>query len=882
MKKLGLLCLLAFVGAVTHARASVCTTINGSSGQSAVQSALNSCGSGNTLALTGTLTVTSPLTQPCGVSMTGPVVPLSVYTDSAGYKHMGYLPTAKIQGNLGANNLVKWAACTSPMSFSYIETDGEQPSGGGGGSLYIPGNQNHVTVFGNYMHGMQGHGTSGGSDIQHDSAIILDGSNPGNNTQNVSITWNIFGNYSSAAGSGDCNNLMHLTGPPYEGGSPDNAGGTCAGLGIHTGATNLVVTNNVAINVEQGMKMYEGSSGNFCASCNFSFNDFSEIHRIAFETQITPTGTAELVSYNSYHDYFLASYYSMFLSMANGLTAVTNGIGNLAIGNPAAGTAHTGWLAIGHELWGHLSTAQNEMFQGDWSAAIGANLDGHEIVTNNSFCGPGSKGQSSSARMIYVDQNSSLAAFMSLSGNTPSTANAVNASGQSTCSVTASTTPTISPAAGAQTFPITVSLTNPGTGVNTNTSIWYTTDGSTPVPMTGSTQLYSAPFTLNAATTVKAVGMWGKPNQPSTYPPGYGFAPSSVLTAVYGGSSAAAAATPVFSPGTSSFATSLGVSISDATIGATIYYTSDGSTPTTSSTAYTGPITVTGASTVVKAMAIKSGYSQSATATATYTSTSFVSTPTFAPASGTTFTSSVSVSISDITPSSTIYYTIDGSTPTTGSTVYSGPLTISAITTVKAIAAASGLTNSSVGSATYSLVGPTVTDTPTASPAAGSYFSTQSVTLSDTTVGASICYTTDGTTPAATTAGTCSHGTTYSTAISVSSSETINAIGTLSGKTNSPVAAFVYGISAPTPSQRGNIDYTQIKSLERLGPGNMFQMANKGVYGDVNTATPCNSTNQGATAFVTDSTTAAYAAAISGGGSNKVHALCNGSAWVVD
>jgi hypothetical protein len=400
--------------------------------------------------------------------------------------------------------------------------------------------------------------------------------------------------------------------------------------------------------------------------------------------------------------------------------------------------------------------------------------------------------------------------------------------------------------------------------------------------MTGTAQLYSAPFSISSATTIKYVGMWGKPNQPSTYPSNYGFQPSPVSSANYTGTLATPAATPVLSPGSSSFATSLSVSISDATVGATIYYTTDGTVPTTSSTVYSGAFGIS-ASTVVKAMAIKSGYSQSATATATYISTTTVSTPTFSPPSGTTFTTIVSVSISDLTPSSTIYYTTDGSTPTTGSTVYSGPLTISATTTVKAIAAASGLTNSAVGSATYSLVGPTVTDTPSASPAAGTYFATQSVALSDATSGATICYTTDGvTTPAATTAGTCSTGTTYSTAISVSSTEIINAIGTKSGLTNSPVASFSYLISTPTPSQRGNIDYTQIKVAERLGPGNFFQMANVGTYSAVNTATPCNSTNEGATAFVTDSNSATYGATISGGGSNKVHALCNGTAWIVD
>ncbi len=76
-------------------------------------------------------------------------------------------------------------------------------------------------------------------------------------------------------------------------------------------------------------------------------------------------------------------------------------------------------------------------------------------------------------------------------------------------------------------------------------------------------------------------------------------------------------------------------------------------------------------------------------------------TPTFTPASGTTFSSTLSVSLADATPGAAIYYTTDGSTPTTGSQVYTSPFTISATTTVNAIAIASGDTQSAQGSASY-------------------------------------------------------------------------------------------------------------------------------------------------------------------------------------
>src|SRR6266700_4188335 len=163
---------------------------------------------------------------------------------------------------------------------------------------------------------------------------------------------------------------------------------------------------------------------------------------------------------------------------------------------------------------------------------------------------------------------------------------------------------------------------------------------------------------------------------------------------------ASAVATPTFSPGGGTYTGSVTVSISDATIGATIYYTTDGSTPTTSSAVYTGALTFT-QTTTLKAMAAATGMTNSGVASATYTvQQQQVATPTFSPGGG-TYTGSVTVSISDATSGATIYYTTDGSTPTTSSAVYSGALTFTQTTTLKAMAAASGMTNSGVASATY-------------------------------------------------------------------------------------------------------------------------------------------------------------------------------------
>src|SRR5438876_5301152 len=142
--------------------------------------------------------------------------------------------------------------------------------------------------------------------------------------------------------------------------------------------------------------------------------------------------------------------------------------------------------------------------------------------------------------------------------------------------------------------------------------------------------------------------------------------------------------------------------MSTATSGATIYYTTDGSTPTTASSAYTGPVPLT-TTTTLKAMAAASGMTNSSVTSATYTIVQPAAPPTFNPAGG-TFAGSVAVTMSTATSGATIYYTTDGSTPTTASSAYTGPVPLTTTTTLKAMAAASGMADSSVTSATYTIV----------------------------------------------------------------------------------------------------------------------------------------------------------------------------------
>ena len=223
-------------------------------------------------------------------------------------------------------------------------------------------------------------------------------------------------------------------------------------------------------------------------------------------------------------------------------------------------------------------------------------------------------------------------------------------------------------------------------------AIHYTIDGTTP---TINSLVYRAPLVVSTTTTVRAIATAS------------GFSTSGVASATYTITAAKqATATPTFSLAAGMYTTAVTVVIVDPTPGATIHYTTNGATPTTSSPVYSGPF-VANATTTVRAMALASTYNNSAISSAVYTiqlgsSGKATPTPTFSLASG-TYKSSQTLAINDAI-SARIYYSIDGSAPTIYSLPYRGPFTISATTTVRAFADASGYTRSTVNSAVYTII----------------------------------------------------------------------------------------------------------------------------------------------------------------------------------
>jgi hypothetical protein len=366
--------------------------------------------------------------------------------------------------------------------------------------------------------------------------------------------------------------------------------------------------------------------------------------------------------------------------------------------------------------------------------------------------------------------------------------------------------------------------------------------------------LYTGPISISSSTTLYAMAGTSNAAGPSTLGP-----PSSLVAGTYTIGGTPTASTPTFSPAAGTYGSAQSVTVSDATSGATIYYTTNGSAPTTSSTQYTGPITVSSTETL-QAIAAATGDSDSAVASAAYTiNTPVVATPAFSPGAG-GYTSGQSVTISDATSGATIYYTTNGSTPTTSSTQYTGPITVSSTETLEAIAVASGDSNSAVASAAYTITPPTVVATPTFLPAAGTYGSAQSVTLSDATSGATIYYTTNGSTPT-------TSSTPYTGPIAVGSTETLNAIAVASGDSNSAVASAVYTITATVATPTFSLASGTYSSAQSVTLSDATSGA--AVYYTTNGTTPTTSSTRYTGPITVSSTETLEAIAVALGDTNS-------------
>jgi PKD repeat protein len=215
---------------------------------------------------------------------------------------------------------------------------------------------------------------------------------------------------------------------------------------------------------------------------------------------------------------------------------------------------------------------------------------------------------------------------------------------------------------------VTLSATD---NLDTNPKIYYTTNGDEPT--TNSTP-YTIPINIPSTTTLKfiAVDISGNiaPVRSETYTINDTNAPT-------------VNATPSSGLYNSAFQVTL-TGIDDVDPNPKIYYTINGTEPSISSTQYNSPLNIID-TTILKFIAVDASGNISPVQTETYNVTDTYPPNATASLSETTVTLSAA---DNADPNPKIYYTTDGTDPTTSSTPYNGPFTIppAAITMVKFIA----------------------------------------------------------------------------------------------------------------------------------------------------------------------------------------------------
>ena len=306
---------------------------------------------------------------------------------------------------------------------------------------------------------------------------------------------------------------------------------------------------------------------------------------------------------------------------------------------------------------------------------------------------------------------------------------------------------------------VTLSMSEPG-------SIYYTINGNDP---STSSNLYTGPITIVTSTTLKYMAVDMANNT------------SPIYTQIYNIDTIPPTASAT--PSGSYYNSDQNVIISMSEPG-TIYYTTDGTIPTTSSSTYTNPITIA-SSTNLKYLAIDLAGNKSPIYTDTYTIDTIPPTASATP-SGSYYNSDQNVIISMSEPG-TIYYTTDGTIPTTSSSTYTNPITIASSTNLKYLAIDLAGNKSPIYTEIYNIL-PTSSATPTG----GLYNSAQFITLIMNEPG-TIYYTTDGTTPT-------NNSNIYTNPLTVTSNTTLKYLAIDSLGNQSPIYNQTYNIDTTPPT----------------------------------------------------------------------------------
>lgn len=206
-----------------------------------------------------------------------------------------------------------------------------------------------------------------------------------------------------------------------------------------------------------------------------------------------------------------------------------------------------------------------------------------------------------------------------------------------------------------------VSVIMSSSGGSGTVKMYYTIDGSIPSATNGI--LYTTPFTINKVTAVKAVAIDAINKQSDMQGQRYTFVlPKPVVT---------------ISPASGNFVDTISVSIAASKGKApyTIVYTTNGKNPDSSSTRYRRPFKVW-RNTTVKSACMDANKQISSITTNNYTFNIPLPTVTANPPGGNFYLGSVTIMLAANTPRppATIYFTTNGTNPTTSSAVYTSPI----------------------------------------------------------------------------------------------------------------------------------------------------------------------------------------------------------------
>ncbi|WP_162463206.1 chitobiase/beta-hexosaminidase C-terminal domain-containing protein [Paenibacillus psychroresistens] len=259
-------------------------------------------------------------------------------------------------------------------------------------------------------------------------------------------------------------------------------------------------------------------------------------------------------------------------------------------------------------------------------------------------------------------------------------------------------------------------------------------------------------------------------------------------------------ATPSFDIPAGTYTSPQSVHFTSATEGVTYYYTTDKTTPTTSSTP--GAFVTIDKISTLKVIATKPGYNDSAVASRDYTIA--VAAPSFDHGSG-AVSSGTPVTITTVTAGAVIRYTTNNTKPTSTSTIFnsSSPIQITSDTTIRAIAFKANLADSSEITVAYTLSVLQTAEKPTFLPGEGTFTTTKTIELFSATQDATIYYTTDGSEPVINGSGVVSTDSithAYTIPINVSVTTTIKAIAVKPGMLKSGTATGLFTINLPLPA----------------------------------------------------------------------------------